>query len=142
MITGAADAEKRLTATVRVLGLPKGCPDTASFEAGEVHPTGDLVMFDEYDASLTAKGELERLDLVAAEWKNDPTHYFYFILYRGPKETHASERSRAKRIKDHLTIKRRMPSDKVVIVNAGVGPRRSTHVYRVPPDARRDFPSN
>ena len=142
VLTAAEDAGKRLKATVRVIGLPKDCPDTAVFDAGEVQPPGDLIMFDEYDASLTAKGELERLDLVAAEWKNDPSHYFYFIVYRGPRESLASVRARTKRIKNHLTLKRRMPSDKVVIVIAGVGPRLSTHVCRVPPDARHNIPKN
>lgn len=135
VITSNADGGKELKVKVRVTGLPQGCPDTAEFVYGEVPLEGDPVMFDEYGSDLSVKDELERLDLAAAEWKSEQSHSFYFILYRGPNESLMSERTRIKRIRDHLTIKRRMPAEKVVIVKGGIGPRRSTHVYKVPSDS-------
>lgn len=135
LITNNADAGKELRVKVRVNGIREGCPDTAEYVYGEVPLEGDPVMFDEYGSDLSVKDELGRLDLVAAEWKSEPSHSFYFILYRGPKESLTSERTRIKRIRDHLTIKRRMPRENVVIVKSGIGPRRSTHVYKVPSDS-------
>lgn len=101
--------------------------------------TGDLVMADEF-GKLPIKDELGRLDLIAADWLRNPSFYVYFYLSSDPKDSLSSEQAREKRIRNHLTVKRKVPTRHVVILKGDSG-RRSTQIYIVPADARQNMPS-
>lgn len=139
LIIGNGDGGKELKVKVRVTGLPEGCPDTAEFVYGELQFEGDPVSLDEW-GRLSREDELGRLDLVAADWKQKPSHFLYFIVCLEQNETAASERARIRRISDHLTKTRRIPKEHVVFLKGGKTGHRRTVVYFVPPGAHLPHP--
>lgn len=138
LITNNADGGKELKVKVRVIGLPAGCSDTAELVYGELQFEGDAVPFDEW-GRIPVRLELERLDLVAATWKQNPSNYFYFIIYRATGETAASEAARIKRIRTYLAAKKKVPANRVIFVS-GVPDRHRTLVYMIPPGADKPIP--
>jgi hypothetical protein len=140
LITNNEDGGKELKVKVRVTGLSEGCLDTAEFVYGKLQFEGDAVPFDEW-GRIPVRLESERLDLVAEGWKQNPSNYFYFIIYRGPGETTASEAARIKRMRAHLITKKKVPADRVIFVSGGdLRIRSSTLVYMIPPGATKPTP--
>jgi hypothetical protein len=139
LITNNEDGGKELKVKVRVTGLPEGCPDTAEFVYGKLQFEGDAFPWDEW-GRVPLRLELERLDLVAAGWKQNPANFFYIILYRAAGETAASEAARMKRIRNYLVTKKRVPAAHIILVSGGDSDRHRTLVYMIPPGADKPTP--
>lgn len=136
----SANAEWRLggatiTATLTVLGLPDGCPKSASETAGVTfHSTPILI--DEF-GRLAKDAIRTRLNKFFAELANNPNNQGYIILYGTAREFEARERLIVQSVNF-----RNFDRSRITIVRGGTheSGRVYTKLYRIPPGADNPAP--
>ncbi len=124
----------QIYATVRVLGLPQGCLDTAAEKVeffGEPFP----VSLDEFDRLANAAVKT-RLDEFFAELKKHPHNQGYIINYGTDKAIQARE----KLILANINF-RKFDSSRITLVRGGYNEGHiNTKLYRIPPGADNPVP--
>lgn len=124
-----------ITATLAVLGLPDGCPRSASGSvAVTLHHTP--VSIDEF--GRLADGAIrKRLDKFFAELDNNPNNQGYIILYGTEREMNARERL----ITDGINF-RNYDRSRITILRAGKHESGAVYIklYRLPPGAENPAP--
>jgi hypothetical protein len=124
-----------IAATLNVLGLPEGCPRSAS-DTGAVIIDPGPILIDEF-GRLANDAIRTRLDKFFAELGNNPNNQGYIILYGTEKEMAARERL----ITNGINF-RNFDRSRITIVRGGTheSGRVYTKLYRVPPGADNPTP--
>ena len=124
-----------VTATLNVLGLPSGCPKSAS-ESGGAMCMCQSVLLDEF-GKLASGAIKKKLDVLFAELDKNPNDQGYIILYGTEKEMNSRERL----ILDSIKF-RSFDRPRITIARGGAHPAGTiyTKLYRVPPGADNPAP--
>lgn len=124
-----------VTAALSVVGLPEGCPKSASETAGVTGPHSPILI-DEFERLANAAVR-PRLNNLIAELKRYPNNQGYIILYGTEKEIAARERLILRSVNF-----RRFPTERITMVRAGLheSGRAYTRLFRIPPGAENPVP--
>jgi hypothetical protein len=138
--TGVA-ADVPLTATVTIVGIPKGCTNTFT---GQVHIVPfcpiHALKFDEY-GRLRGKDEALRRSNFAIEAQRDPTVKLVIISYGGRRTYENEALRRAQRNKAKLVSKHGIDPKRIEIVNGGYQEQAWIEFWIVPIGAPLPAPS-
>lgn len=101
-----------ITVSVRVLGLPRGCPDIASDSDPQYTRIQDGFPLDSY-GPRSPDNEKPSLDNLASRVSGEPADEVGYIVLEYPRETReAVIKKRVKSVRDFLFRKRRLPRDR------------------------------
>jgi hypothetical protein len=124
-------SDTKITAKVKVIGLPENCSNTAS-ESGAIVPRCILPrIFDEF-GRLSNNDVLARIQNLYVELDNNSDMQGYIINYGSENEFAARKRQ----IESAIS-RLKLDSSRVTIINGGTNPRETgiwTRVYIVPKD--------
>ena len=132
------DVTENLTATVKIKGLPEGCPNTDSETYLVEPPRRVAVLNDEFGS--VPNGEIRyRMDTLFIAMGNQPNAQGYIINYGTNKEIS----NREKLLRYHIAFKK-YDASRVTFVRGGANPRGEkgawTKLWIVPPGAEPPTP--
>ena len=122
----AGDAN--VTATLDVIGLPRGCPNRVS-ELYAIAIDPGFIVVDEFTIAVT-KIDKKRLDHLFSSRANDD--FVYIIEYFPPKTSQRTIDRKLRLTSDYLTIRKKIPGSEFKILTGRDSPLR-TKYYLVPP---------
>lgn len=131
------ESEDTITATFKILGLPKGCPAEASESVTICGPPAPILI-DEFPTVLKTIDK-ERFRVAVGEQKNNPNDQLYIIEYF-PSGTSAFDiRERHRKLSEFLVRKGELDESSITIITAE---RKEplTKIYRIPPGATNPAP--
>ena len=117
-------------ATLEVLGLPAGCPTTASENApvaGQCLP----ILIDEFSRLPLAK-QLIRLDNAVIELRNNPDGKLHLIEYFPPGASKRVVEERVAWLSAQLKRRKLLPEDFEIVTSESLDEYGRTKIYRVP----------
>ena len=130
---------KATIASVRVQGLPEGCPNTASEMGGSVCDSylvmeADVSFWTQY-REVTWQGEQKELDSLAIDGlKRNPEHVIYLEKAFQKALPQSAVDSRIRQIRNYLSKVRKLPQSRYFI-RVSRGNVNQTNGYLVPQDA-------
>ncbi len=127
---GQSSAQGRISATVEINGLPKGCPNQGT-EAGAVITAGDPLVLAEIEV-FSGRRFYSELDYVAHEFAKFPNFILYSISFRASGENLSNVTRREKLIKDYLTKTHKIDPASIQFIRGPVS-RRLVIIHAVPP---------
>jgi len=126
---------ENITATLEVVGLPQGCPNTASETAG-VFCKCTAKILDEY-GPISINRERKRLELAIAAAKKEPDAVIYVLKFF--KNKRAENGAALNRVEKYLFQTLKLPFDKFKALMIDDHPVTKTQIFLVPPGA--DWPT-
>ncbi len=114
VITTPEEAEKEITVTVELNGLPPNCVNTASQKAFVTRGNFDPVIADEY-GKLSDKDEKARLENIASQLKQNKDFKAYFLVYLPEKNQPETAKKQVSKIKSFLINNQKISEERIVI---------------------------
>lgn len=130
--TEAESTNKKLSATLKIKGLPRECVDQATETAELVAAPRCGLAVDEY-GKVSANEEKVHLDNDSIYLSQNPNFIMSIILFLEPNEGRASALMRVARIRKHLITARGLNRDRIRFYFAE-GIQRSTSFYVTSPE--------
>lgn len=127
-------SESNLIATLKVLGLPEGCVDTAS-ETAPMPICILPVLIDQF-SGLSLRDQAARLDAAVQSVRENPGQILFIIEYATDRRRQAA---RVKWLNDQLTRRHKLPPSSFEIITELDG-ESFTKIYRISPGAERPAP--
>lgn len=130
-----SDVGKTMVATLKVVGLPEGCPNS-DYGSAAVLDEPRVVLFDEFGKRPTADIEV-RFRKFVAELVSNPKDYGYIVNYGTDKQIAARER-----LFTTLIAFRNFDRSRITLVRGGANENGSvyTKFYVAPPGAKNPAP--
>lgn len=129
-----------LTATVRVRGLPEGCPNDASETGGICDCSPLYILLDEFSIAASRIKE-SALGSAVLEVEKNRADQLYIIEYFPVKTSRAVVDRKLTELRNHLSRKLKFDLKRVTIVTAvAEGNDPLTKIYSVPPGAENPQP--
>lgn len=125
------------TATLTVIGLPAGCPNSAS-ETAPVDCICDPILLDEF-GKLPPQEEKTRLDAAVDQLKKRPDFKLVLIEYFDSRSSERFVAAKIKRRLDYLTRTKGIAAQNVEVLSGGILETR-TKIYIVSPRAENPAP--
>lgn len=130
-------SEVKITATVEVFGLPKGCPNVASETFGIAICYTNPILVEEGSVASTKIDKI-KLDHLVSELAKYPGAIIYIIEYFPPKTAQSRVNRKSQTITEYLSKSKGIDPNRIKVV-ADVMDKVLTRYYLVPPGA--DFPT-
>jgi hypothetical protein len=125
-----------MTVTLELIGLPKGCPNTASESL--IADYWEAILIDQFSAPIS-KVEKERFKNAVDEQKNNVSNQLYIIEYFDKNTSQFVIREKVRRLTEFLVKEMKLDESFFEIVTA-TADKPNTKIYRIPPGAANPQP--